>query len=833
MRKIILFTTLFLVSLNFYAQENTDPKEIFMDAEYYILYEDYKEALPLYQKLYNSEKHDAYVNYRIGECYLNIPGLKEKAIPYLEKASENISPKFKEGSFKETTAPEQTLFYLGKAYQINNKLDKAIEYYEKFKSSLEVDDIYNIDYVEQQIQTCLNAKELMNNPLRIRKENLGEPVNDEFPNVRPVVSANEDVLLYTTRLQFYDAVYFSKKVSGQWQEPENLSPVIKSDGEFYPSFLSHDGKTLILFKNENYSGDLYITKFENNSWQVPKKLNKNINSRNWETNACLSPNGKTLYFVSDRKGGFGGLDIYRSDYNERTQSWGEAVNLGPEINTPFNEETPTISKDGKTLYFSSQGHYNMGGFDIFYSNKVGDNEWSTPVNIGYPINTTDDDLFFFPVKQGNYAYLSLFDDEGYGQEDIIRMEIFSPDHPFLINVKGQVTLQDNQTDFNKKDFRIHVMDSSIADVVDTLFLEEETGKFNIELKPGTHKFIFKSNEYRQKIKTIYIPKDYSRDDLTFNVELVPLAVTTGEYLTIKSVFFDFDDFQLTKEAKIELERLYNLMVKYPSLYIEVIGHTDAIGSAQYNKKLSIKRAQAVIDYLTTKGIEQKRFVAKAAGKDEPIAINTNEDGSDNPEGRKYNRRVEMKILKSDKKLIIKDDVNIPENLKHRNLSYCIFVLKQKEKLPDDYFNQYEALQSYPVKEYKNTEYIYTLGHSKEKSELIKVFNTLLELGFDDAEIISNYDLEKLINKNKKYSEVMELKSNTPLYGIQLKAMKNPTDLKTFEPLNVKEIKCLDGYYRYIFGEFDSFKEAKNQLNEVIEKGYPDAFIANLNQLKVE
>ncbi|MFO7829125.1 MAG: OmpA family protein, partial [Bacteroidales bacterium] len=527
----------------------------------------------------------------------------------------------------------------------------------------------------------------------------------------------------------------------------------------------------------------------------------------------------------------GGLDIYQSVYNEEKQTWGEATNLGPEINTPFNEETPAISEDGETLYFSSQGHYNMGGFDIFYSNKIGENEWSTPVNIGYPINTTDDDLFFYPVKQGSYAYISKFDENGFGQEDIIHLEIFSPDHPFQVHVHGQVSLQDNQVDFNKKDFRVHVLDSSIAEVIDTLFLDEETGKFNTELKPGTYKFIFKSNEYKQKVKTLIIPEDYPRSELSFNVELIPLAVTTGEYITIKSIFFEFDGHTLTKEAKIELERLHNLMVKYPSLYIEVIGHTDAIGSAKYNIKLSIKRARSVIDYLTKKGIEQKRFVAKGAGKAEPIAVNTNHDGSDNPEGRKFNRRVEMKILKSDKKLIIKDDVNIPENLKHRDLTYCIFIFKQKEKLPADYFNQYEELKNYPVKEYQNSEYYYTLGSSKEKSELIKIFNTLLELGFDDAEIISSYDLENILHENKTRSEVMELKSDHPLYGIQIKALQTPVDLKMFEPLDVKEIKCLDGFYRYICGEFESFSQAKVKLNKIIEQGYTDAFIVNVNQLK--
>lgn len=831
MRKFVLFIAFSLLAIDFYAQEKINAKDIFMDAEYYILYEDYKEALPLYQKLLNNGKNDAYINYRIGECYLNIPGVKYKAIPYLEKASENISLKFKEGSIKETAAPEQTLFYLGKAYQINNQLDKAIDYYEQFKEMLTVSDIYNIDYVDQQIQTCRNAKELIKSPVKVKRTNLGEPVNDEFPNTRPVVSPNEEILIYTTKLKFYDAIFISEKSNGEWQPPRNLTPVLRSDGEFYPSAISNDGKTLLLFKYEGYSGDLYISKYEDGSWQIPEKLNKNINSRSWETNGCLSPDGKTIYFVSDRNEGFGGLDIYQSTWNEELQSWGEAVNLGPEINTPFNEEMPSVSEDGETLYFSSQGHFNMGGFDIFYAKKTGDNQWSTPVNIGYPINSTDDDLFFSPVKEGHFAYTSCFDEEGCGQEDIIRLEIFSPEHPFLVNVNGKITLQDNQTNFNPENFSIHVTDSSKKKILDTLFLDNQTGKFSIDLKPGSYYFLFKSKEYQKKTKSVIIPDNYTRDELTLNVELVPLSVTTGEYLTIKSVFFDFDSYKLTKETKIELERLYNLMNEYPGLYIEVIGHTDTIGSALYNLKLSVKRARAVIDYLTQKGIEPKRFVAKGAGQDEPIAVNTNNDGTDNPEGRKYNRRVEIKIHKSDKKIIIKDDINIPEHLKNKNLSYCILLTKQKEQLPDNHFEQYEALKKYEIKEHENSEYLYTLGNTKEKSELIQIFNTVLELGFIDAKIVSSYDLQKILQQNKSKSEILNPDNKTSLYGIQLKALKNPVDLEIFNPLEVKEIKCLDGFYRYIYGEYPSLNKAKVTLNEIIEQGYPDAFIVNLNKIK--
>ncbi len=739
----IAFICIFTLDVSF-SQNNNNLKETFQEAEYYILYDDYEEAIVLYQKLISNGMVNAYINHRIGECYLNIPGQKHKAIPYLEKACENISEKIKEGSFKETNAPTRTLFYLGDAYQINNDLDKAIETYQRFKDSLHVKDIYNLDYVNQQILSCENAKNLLKNPVSINKLNVGETINNNFSNVNAVVSSNDQYMVFISELKFYDAIFFSEKIGENWGTPINITPDIKSDGDYFPCYLSPDGDTLLLFRYDGYSGDLYLSKFDNGKWQVPNKLSKNINSKSLETHGCLSADGKTIYFVSDRKGGYGGLDIYKSTFNETLNDWGEAVNLGPEINTALNEETPQISEDGKILYFSSQGHYNMGGFDIFHSSLIGENEWTTPVNIGYPINTTDDDVFYYPIKNGKFAYFSVYDKDGFGQNDIFKYDFVTPAKPSSTKVSGTVSLQDNQTDFLKDDFYVCVLDSSKAEIIKKLHLEENTGRFETDVLPGTYYFIFNSKEYKKKIKAIVIPQNYSQDELVFNVELVPLEVTSGEYIAIKSIFFGFDDYTLTKEAKTELERLYNLMIKYPSLQIEIIGHTDSRGSQKYNKELSIKRTQSVISYLSDKGINKSRFAAKGKGMEQPIAINKNADGSDNPEGRKFNRRVEMKVLKSDDKIVISSDYNIPEHLKLRELNYYIFLTRKNKELPEDYFDSYKELKDYKITKHKNTEYIYTVGNCKNKSELIVLFNTVLDLGFDDAEIISNYDLKELL-----------------------------------------------------------------------------------------
>ncbi|MGE0090213.1 MAG: OmpA family protein [Bacteroidales bacterium] len=830
MKKIFVLVFLFFLVKLTSSQEQINLKETFMEAEYYILYEDYKEALPLYLRLLNNGMENAYINFRVGECYLQIPGQKHKSIPYLEKAITDISATFKEGSFKETHAPKKSIFLLANAYLIDNKLDLAIETYKKFKESLAVNDVYNIDYVDQQIIACENAKELMKYPTKIKQTNLGIPINNEFDNIRPIVSGNEKVICYTSKLKFYDAIYYSEKNGNEWAEPINLSPIIKSDGDYYTASLSFDGKTMILFRDDKFSGDLYISTYSDGTWQIPQKLNKNINSKSWETHGVISADGKTIYFSSDRADGFGGLDIYKSVFDENLKDWGQAINLGSEINTAYNEDMPMISEDGKTLWFSSQGHYTMGGFDIFYTKKIDETQWSSTVNMGYPINTTDDDLFFYPVQNGTYAYVSKCLKDGFGSEDIIRYEIFGPEHPFMVNVKGSIKLLDNQTDFVHGDFTIDIIDSLEPANSIKIYPKEELGTFNTSLKSGMYRFNFNSIDYKPKSTLLYIPNDYPREELTLTIQLTPLAVTSGEYLTVKSVFFSFDDFRLPREGKIELERLYNIMVKYPSLYIEVIGHTDALGSDQYNTGLSLKRARTVIDYLISKGLDPKRFVAKGAGKSQPIAVNTNTDGSDNIEGRRFNRRVEIKVLKSEEKLIIDDDLNIPENLKQKDLKYTILLLKKEERLPADYFDKYDQLDNYEIKEYQDGLFLYTLQLFNQKSDLVEVFNTLLDLGFGEAEIISSYDLQNMLNENE--SMVFFKDSDIPgLYTIQLKATKEQIDINIFKPLSgVKEVKCKDGFFRYTIGSYKSKITAEKELTRLLKKGYNDALIIDSSTL---
>jgi len=418
-RAVCLIVTL-IFSVSVIAQENKGLQDTFLEAEFFLLNEDYSDALNFYLELYEKLPDNSNLAYCIGVCYLNIPGKKNLAIRYLETASKNISAKHKEGTISQTTAPYDVLYDLAKAYRINYMFDKAKETYLKYSGTLLPDDRENQDYIKHEIAVCDMAKNMIAKPVAYSEENIGELFNDEKANFNPIISADGKSFAYMVTLKFYDAVMFSRLVNGKWIAPINITPELQSDGDFYISCLSADGKQLFLSKDDNYNSDIFSSSFNGKAWSKTVKLNKNINTRYWESHGFISDDGNQLIFASDRPGGFGGLDLYIS--RKVKGDWGPAVNLGPEINTQFNEDRPFLINNGKTLFFSSQGHENLGGYDLFRSDLQSNNLWSRPKNLGYPINTPDDNILFMPTGDGKSGYYSIFKESGgFGKEDIYKI----------------------------------------------------------------------------------------------------------------------------------------------------------------------------------------------------------------------------------------------------------------------------------------------------------------------------------------------------------------------------------------------------------------------------
>jgi outer membrane protein OmpA-like peptidoglycan-associated protein/tetratricopeptide (TPR) repeat protein len=632
--KRIAAVCILTISFSFFVQGQRNESEIalreyFNDAEFFLTQEFYLDALNDYMQIYKRGYSDnANINYRIGICYLGIPGQKDKAIGYLEKASKIVSTKYKESSLNEKNAPIDVYLYLGNAYRVNDRLDEAIKAYNKYKELLPADETNLHVYADKQIEACNIAHEFMDKPVDLTFENLGDTINTTSDDYNPVISGDGSTLVFMHKLPFYEAIYFSKKVNGKWQKPVNITPQIMSDGNQYVTGISYDGKTILLSVENEFNSDIYMSQYTDNRWTQSRPLGSNINTKYWESHASLSKDGNTLYFTSNRNGGAGNMDIYVAK-RTATGNFGQVQNV-KEVNSDLNEDTPFVTADGQKLYFSSQGFVNMGGYDIFESTLGSDGKWSVPENLGYPVSTTDDDLFYYPWQNGNIGYMSKIIDGGYGAMDIYKVK-----------------------------FNIPVRES----------ISEEVSPIQEEL-PET---AMVADTTVKKIRNENVPETAAVQDTTKKSTGILTAKEEEKEIPVKQeirtveispIFFEFDKSVLSEKGKQELDKLIGLLNEFPGLKIRLSGFADALGPESYNLRLSERRALTALNYLVSNGINGTRLTAIGKGETEFIAPNTHPDGSDNPEGRRFNRRVEFEITGTNPDvLIIKRIDPVPKELR--------------------------------------------------------------------------------------------------------------------------------------------------------------------------
>jgi hypothetical protein len=514
---LLQLITLVVFPIAVSAQSQGEMKQIFAKAESYYLYEDYELANQLYLLLDTAGNPN--IKYKIGNCYLNIPGEKEKSIKYLEDAVKSASYDSKPESFKEKKAPLDAYFSLAKAYIINNQLDKALTTLQLFnKLARETNPkggMKNFEYIDQQILACKNAIQYKENPVLFSKKSMGSDFSQGSINDNPAVSFDGNTLVYTERRGSVNAIFYSKKERGKWQTPIEITAALNAGEDCSTSSLNKDGTELFLYKIDTYDGAIYSSTFVNGAWTPIKKLNKNINTKFYESHASISYDGKRLYFTSNRDGGQGNLDIYVSE-KDVSGDWGPAVNLGASINTPFNEDTPFITANDSLLYFCSEGHSSMGGFDNFKSQKIG-GAWKTPVNIGYPINTTDDDKFFQPVNNGQNAYYSMTTD--YKRKDIFYLGMGNTDVNQLFEIKGKYSLQDTVVTFDEN-YSIHLINRTTGDTLDVGFPNKYTGLYSFTVAPGKFSIFYRGVGYKtQKVDTAIV-QDNPNMAVTIDVSLV-------------------------------------------------------------------------------------------------------------------------------------------------------------------------------------------------------------------------------------------------------------------------------------------------------------------------
>lgn len=487
MKKLfILFIFQFLFNTSF-----SQDKDLKNEAAYAFDSKDYKKSYELYDKLYTQSPKNLEYKFRLGYSSLYYPEKKARSIEIFE-------------SLKTQDKSADANYYLAKAYHFNYRFDDAIVAYELYISTvgnkIKAEDKPLIEDAKHGILNCENGKELITKKVIADIKNIGSPLNTNEQEYVPVISTDESILIYTyvgsnttggkvnedlkpdnEDGYFHEDIYFAKKATDTtFTAGQNISNSINTKGHDAAIALSPDGSTLFTFSSTNTdNGDIYTSKLKGEEWSTPERLNSNINTTAWEGSCSITSDGRYLYFASERPGGLGGRDLYISE--KVNGDWGPAINLGPQINTEYNEDAPFIHPDGITLFFSSQGHKSIGGYDIMYSIKQ-ENNWIEPLSMGIPLNTTEDDRYYVINAKGDRGYFSSNrgGSGGKGGQDIYTVEPgILGERPILALLKGSVYADDKPTEA-----KIEIIKKSNNEAIGPYYANSKTGKYLMALSPG-------------------------------------------------------------------------------------------------------------------------------------------------------------------------------------------------------------------------------------------------------------------------------------------------------------------------------------------------------------
>lgn len=793
------------------------------DADIFFYYEkDYEKAAQLYEAVQKIYPENSNIAAKLGICYLNLDGRKTDALNLLIKASANIAESDKEYTEFGEKAPLNTIQYLAVAYHQNDSLQKAISLYTEAKKRLSGFDISQEDYINNQIRDCMHALEMKKKPLTIISD-LFAPWLDEYPGAsNPVLSKNDSVFIFTLKKDGKTSVHCSYK-SGTWQRPVDITAQLGGFDRFYTNSITGDGKLLVIYLDDGGDGNLYYSQRQGATWTKIKSFGRPVNTIYWESHGFITPNGRTIYIASNRPGGEGELDIWIS-VREDNGSWQPPVNCGNVINTPWDENTPFFDPTDNALLFSSLGHISMGNYDVFRSvNRNG--VWTNPVGMPYAFNNTASNTFFILNNNAPGFITSLYNNTTNSRNIYAIVAEDPADKITLAN--GYISLQDGMSP-DPKQTQIKLMDLK-GGVPEKNIQLTDTASFSVELKPGDYQIFVSHTGYKTDTINLNIPLYFLNNYISVKASLLPGKVYEGEFLSIKNILFEFDSYDLDVQAISNLEHLKTILVNYPQLRIEIAGYTDSKGSTEYNRKLADRRAQSVINYLTKAGIADSRCVKNAYGESNFVAVNTYSDGMDNPEGRKYNRRATFGIIDPRTGIIIRQDNYIPEHLRQpHSTRYNIVLMKTKESLYPGYFSGLIQNDLLFVRTIKADDYnMYVLGVFYNNADALKYLALARERGLDQAYILNQYDLDEEAN-GKSQSGLENDNSHTGIfvYSVQVKATRNPVNIEqVFNNLEgIHEIKADDGFYKYIYGEFNTISKAKEALLLVKKSGYEDAFI---------
>jgi len=613
---------------------------------------------------YNSENPE--LNYLIGICYLYTDD-KYEAIKYLRKAYEkkpNISPEIN--------------YLLGRAYHLVLEFDKAIEHYTAHRKSLKPNEaVLQNDYLDKLIIECKNGKDIISDRKRLIITNMGDSINSVYDDYFSIFAFNDSVIYFTSRRpaklkskrnpfdnKFYEDIYMSSITGGEWSAAKPLTKKVNSKHNDAAVGLSKSGTELYIYRGQEKGGEIYVSEKKKGEWKSPSPWSSKLSSDQSESAVFFTQTEDTVYFISSNAElTQGGKDILMSVKNSKGK-WQKPSNLSFLVNSKYDEEGIFLTPEGKTLYFSSRGHNTMGGYDVFKSEIQSDGTWSDPVNMGYPVNTPDDELFFCLSANGKAAYLSTIRDGGQGAKDIYKLVFlgsekelllanediliaglpdtkkigfFTMPNPVAVDsfyyMKGRVLNKANNEPVVAK---IEFVDVAESKVIATA-ISTETGEYQAKfLEPKVYGVEVVARDYLFFLDAVDMTQ--ASTDSPFLRDFLLEKVEVGTKVVMENIYFETNKATLTAASYPQLNQVITFLKNNETIRLEISGHTDNVGSLKANLKLSEDRAKAVVDYMVANGIDKSRLESKGYAFNQPIAPN------DTPAGREQNRRVEFKVL---------------------------------------------------------------------------------------------------------------------------------------------------------------------------------------------
>jgi len=853
----------------------------FYDSEAYMYEENYEAALDLLLKLEEMDPDNPNIWYKIGFCYLNTRLYKTKAQTYLEKAIEYVNPNYNSNSHRERSTPLESYLYLGIAYRMNYDFESSLETFAELRKKLNPSNSLDkklLDIVTNEEYITNNAIYYYNNPVEAHLRNMGARINSPYADHSPIVDLNETTLIFTSKRPRAgqepenqdEDVFVAKNNNYRWSEPERLGlPVNTEENNEAAIGISIDGTQMFFFQSGiNNTGNVYTTNSEDNyNWSPPKLLSQDINTKYRETHATITPDGNAIFFTSNRKGGYGGSDIYvmRKLPNGK---WSRPQILPENVNSPYDEESPFVHPDGVTLFFSSKGHSTMGGYDVFYSVMGKDGSFTEPVNLGYPINTPDDDVSYVMNMDGRRGYIATVQDDGFGDLDlyeILQTGIYDNN---LIVYDGIVSdINNNIPD----GLVIAVRDIKTEEFVGIYRPNKKDGRYLIVLLPeNSYEISYEADGYLLH-SVEFTP---SKEDVkTFSSNFLPIEldpVLLQAYLMHNFVYFDENDTRLDDEAVSVLNRVLLKNKEWEANAAKMIVNINLpiVGAKPDMDKL---RAESITNYLVSKGIDRDNIYLNGTypeGYVDVYGLDLRErrelladdlptvDYIERDTGTIFIENILFDFDKYNIKSMYYDNLNKLADYMNNNPNAQIEIGGHTDWYGSNEYNyllsyyRAKAVKDYLVSQGNNPENIITVKYGEDKPIAANAYSDgrdnptgrkynrraefrvisqgtegMLAIASLDPGSHGTHDTHDTYNPNTQ--DFSNLPSNKK-YTVQIFALKNKKPVNFFADLvGVKMHVSADGWYRYYVGEFNSYDDAKLAAETIKAMGY-NPFVRKLS-----